>query len=83
MHPSGFGSRARDDGSDVKVDARHATLSYQFIQDEETVDLGGITVFKARELPGQKAVEGVGDLVNCDLTALLGANEGRRAALRV
>ena len=29
--------------------------------DEETMDLGGITVFKAPELPGKKAVEGVGD----------------------
>jgi FMN phosphatase YigB (HAD superfamily) len=28
-------------------------------------------------------IERIGDLINCDLTALLGAHEGRRAALRV
>jgi len=33
--------------------------------------------------PTDLTVERIGDLVNCDLTALLGANAGRRTALRV
>ena len=33
--------------------------------------------------PADLTVERIGDLVNCDLTALLGANAGRRTALRV
>jgi hypothetical protein len=36
--------------------------------DEETVDLVSITVFKAPELPRQKAVEGVGDHGHDDIT---------------
>ena len=33
--------------------------------------------------PADLTIERIGDLLNYDLTALLGANEGRRAALRV
>jgi hypothetical protein len=33
--------------------------------------------------PADLTIERIGDLVNADLTALLGANDGRRAALRV
>ena len=36
--------------------------------DEERVDLGGITVFKAPELPGRKAVKCVGDQGHGDIT---------------
>jgi hypothetical protein len=36
--------------------------------DGETVDLGGITVFKAPELPGQKVLKGVGDHGHDDIT---------------
>ena len=46
--------------------------------DEEPVDLGGITVFKAPQLSGQQAIEGVGDHGHDHIKVHLHQNGGRK-----
>lgn len=44
--------------------------------DEEPVDLGGVTVFKASQLSGQQAIEGVGHHGHDDIKVHLHQDRG-------
>ena len=66
------GSAGKSDG-ELLAAQTHLGLAL----DEEPVDLGGITVFKAPQLSGQQAVEGVGDHGHDDIKVHLHQDGGR------